>query len=41
MKREIKKEYEIWFAGAFDGMKTIAFTLNFRQRLPGSHECPN
>lgn len=35
MKREIKKEYEIWFAGAFDGMKTIAFTLNFRQRLPG------
>ena len=34
MKREIKEEYENWFAGAFDGMKTIAFTLNFRQRLP-------
>lgn len=35
MKREIKKEYEIWFGRAFDGTKTIAFTLNFRQRLPG------
>ncbi|QNP50325.1 hypothetical protein [Diaphorobacter aerolatus] len=35
MKREIKKEFEIWFAGAFDGMKSIAFTLNFRQRQPG------
>ncbi|MFG5780008.1 hypothetical protein ACFIQF_23360 [Comamonas sp. J-3] len=35
MKREIKKEFEIWFAGAFEGRKTIAFTLNFRQRQPG------
>ena len=35
MKREIKKQYEIWFTGAFDGMKTIAFTLNYRQRLAG------
>ena len=35
MKREIKKEIKVWFAGTFEGMKTIAFTLNFRQRLPG------
>lgn len=35
MKREIRKEFEVWFADAFEGMKTIAFTLNFRQRLPG------
>ena len=35
MRREIKEEYENWFGGAFKGTKTIAFTLNFRQRLPG------
>ena len=35
MKREIKGAYENWFGGALEGMKAVAFTLNFRQRQPG------
>ena len=36
MRREIKEEYENWIGGAFKSTKTIAFTLNFRQRLPSA-----